>query len=183
MKIKYNNSSTFINVEFTVLNEHVCYVIGTNVKSNSGFKAYEDDGTLLGDWSDYKYVYRILDNGIQYSNDGSQYEEPTEDVAFKVTHIETDQAFPDSINVTLQNNVGSERVIVLTKANDYELLVTNLPIFEFWHPYKADDVSGYYYVIQSNNVDYFPSQQDRIAKLEAQITYTAMMTDTLIEEE
>ena len=46
------------------------------MKNNSGFKTYRMSGEQLGDFSDYTTTYRLLDNEVQYSNDGSVWVEP-----------------------------------------------------------------------------------------------------------
>lgn len=70
IKIKYNNQETYEEVSFSKLGEHIVSLKGAT-KNNSGFKTYRMSGEQLGDFSDYTTTYRLLDDGIQYSNDGS----------------------------------------------------------------------------------------------------------------
>lgn len=46
-------------------------------ENTSGFKVYRmKDDLFLGDYSEFTTVYRITENKISYSNDGSVYVEP-----------------------------------------------------------------------------------------------------------
>ena len=75
IKIKYNNLNTFEEVIFTKLSTNVISLVGTT-ENNSGFTTYRMSGEQLGDFSDYTTTYRILDDEVQYSNDGSIWVEP-----------------------------------------------------------------------------------------------------------
>lgn len=75
IKIKYNNSNIFEEVTFTKLTTNVISLIGAT-ENNSGFKTYRMSGEQLGDFSDYITTYRILDDEVLYSNDGSAWVEP-----------------------------------------------------------------------------------------------------------
>ena len=75
IKIKYNNSNIFEEVTFSKVSNIVS--LKGSKENNSGFKTYRMSGEQLGDFSDYTTTYRILDDEIQYSNDGSVWVEPT----------------------------------------------------------------------------------------------------------
>ena len=75
IKIKYNNLNTFEEVIFLKLSDNIISLKGTT-ENNSGFKTYRLSGEQLGDFSDYTTIYRILDDEVQYSNDGSVWAEP-----------------------------------------------------------------------------------------------------------
>ena len=76
IKIKFNNKENFEDVEFS-RTEHLVTLKGITEVNNSGFKTYRMSGEQLGDFSDYTTTYRILDDEVQYSNDGSVWVEPT----------------------------------------------------------------------------------------------------------
>ena len=75
IKIKFNNSDIFHEVEFSRAKNTVT-LKGITEVNNSGFTTYRLNGEQLGDFSDYTTTYRILDNEVQYSNDGSIWVEP-----------------------------------------------------------------------------------------------------------
>lgn len=74
IKIKYNNQENFEEVTFSKIG-NIVSLKGTK-ENNSGFKTYRLSGEQLGDFSDYTTTYRLLDDEIQYSNDGSVWIEP-----------------------------------------------------------------------------------------------------------
>ena len=74
IKIKYNNQENFEEVTFSKIG-NIVSLKGTK-ENNSGFKTYRMSGEHLGDFSDYTTTYRLLDDEVQYSNDGSIWVEP-----------------------------------------------------------------------------------------------------------
>lgn len=77
IKIKINASDEIREVTFSRHSEHVIELGGITDAPTTGFTTWRMDGvTQLGDFSDYTTVYRILDNAVQLSDDGSVYVEP-----------------------------------------------------------------------------------------------------------
>ena len=76
IKIKFNDSDELLEAGFTRISDHVVELYGVT-KAPSGFTTWRMDGvTQLGDFSNYTTVYRVLDNAVQLSDDGSVYVEP-----------------------------------------------------------------------------------------------------------
>lgn len=75
IKIKFNNDNIFHEVEFS-RTENTVTLKGIIEQNSSGFCTYRLNGEQLGDFSDYRTIYKQGDNYIEYSNDGSVYEEP-----------------------------------------------------------------------------------------------------------
>lgn len=75
IKIKYNDSDIFYDVTFS-RTEHTVTLKGDIPISNSGFTTYRMNGEQLGDFIDFNTVYRVGEGFVEYSNDGSVYEEP-----------------------------------------------------------------------------------------------------------
>lgn len=117
IKIKFLDQDTLYPVSFTQDSAHICTTIGEGIPQDTcGFQTFRMNGQPLGDRSDFTTIYRILDNGIQWSNDGSVWVDPPQP-----------EPVPDPEPVAPQ-----------------------------------------------------PTQLDRV---EAQALYTALMTDTLLEDE
>ena len=77
IKIKINASDEIREVTFSRRSEHVIELGGITDAPTTGFTTWRMDGvTQLGDFSGYTTVYRILDNAVQLSDDGSVYVEP-----------------------------------------------------------------------------------------------------------
>lgn len=77
IKIKINASDEIREVTFSRRSEHVIELGGITDAPTTGFTTWRMDGvTQLGDFSGYTTIYRVLDNAVQLSNDGSVYVEP-----------------------------------------------------------------------------------------------------------
>ena len=77
IKIKINISDEIREVTFSRHSEHVIELGGIADAPTTGFTTWRMDGvTQLGDFSNYTTVYRVLDNAVQLSDDGSVYVEP-----------------------------------------------------------------------------------------------------------
>lgn len=77
IKIKFNGAIATNDVTFERINSHVVELGGITNAPTTGFSTWRMDGvTQLGDFSGYATVYRILDNAVQLSDDGSVYVEP-----------------------------------------------------------------------------------------------------------
>ena len=76
IKVKFNNSEDFVEVGFD-RTEHVVTLAGITKQNTTGFTTWRmDEVTQLGDFSDFTTVYRVLDDAVQYSDDGSVWVEP-----------------------------------------------------------------------------------------------------------
>ena len=77
IKIKFNGATDVNDVSFARINNHVVELGGIADAPKTGFTTWRMDGvTNLGDFSGYTTVYRIFDNAVQLSDDGSVYVEP-----------------------------------------------------------------------------------------------------------
>lgn len=66
-------------VEFSQISDHVIQVTGSDlpVKINGFTIARLDrEDEVMGDYSSFRTVYRTIENGVQYSDDGSEYVPP-----------------------------------------------------------------------------------------------------------
>lgn len=77
LKLRFNDSSDiFYHVEFSRVSDNIVQLVGELPKSIAGFSLYKMNGSRLGTYDEYTTIYRVLDNGYQYSNDGSIYVPP-----------------------------------------------------------------------------------------------------------
>ena len=116
IKIKYNNSNIFEEVTFSKLSDNIVSLKGTK-ENNSGFKTYRISGEQLGDFSDYTTTYRLLDDEVQYSNDGSIWVEPE-------THP-YEPTIQDQINALKKELESTDYKII--KCSECQLLGQDMP--------------------------------------------------------
>lgn len=76
MKLKYLNEENTYDVDFDKISKNIVQIIGDFPIQTDGFtlsrETYEDNW----DYSAYTTVYREVEGGVQFSNDGSVYVEP-----------------------------------------------------------------------------------------------------------
>lgn len=77
IKVKFNDMNKIFQVSFTKVSDHVVSMVGPFLPADtSGFKTYRMNGRLLGDWSGFTTIYRVIKDGVQFSDDGSTWVEP-----------------------------------------------------------------------------------------------------------
>ena len=76
LELKYLNSSENYQVNFTKKTNNICELIGNFPIKTDGFLLSREKTNDNWDYSDYTTVYRVIEGGVQFSNDGSVYVEP-----------------------------------------------------------------------------------------------------------
>lgn len=76
LKMKYIGDKKFHQVDFRNISTHITQLIGDIPVKTTGFQMFKLDGSFLGDYSAYTTVYREINGGVQFSNDGSIYVPP-----------------------------------------------------------------------------------------------------------
>lgn len=77
IKVRFNDMSAFIDyVKYEKVTDHVCKLVGNIPQDTSGFHTFLQNGEYLGDRSNYTTIYKLENNGIMFSDDGSVYVEP-----------------------------------------------------------------------------------------------------------
>ena len=74
--MSYINDKQYKDCKLIPKSDHIIEVVGLP-QTTSGFKFYLDNDMMVGDYSEFTTIYRVIDsNTIQYSNDSSIYVEP-----------------------------------------------------------------------------------------------------------
>ena len=74
--MSYINNKQYRDCKLIPKSDHIIEVVGLP-QTTSGFKFYLDNDMMVGDYSEFTTIYRVIDsNTIQYSNDSSIYVEP-----------------------------------------------------------------------------------------------------------
>lgn len=78
LNLAYIGQNKKYPVNFRIINEHIVEVIGDFPILDYGFilTRIGDSNAFIGDYSLYGTVYRLLENGAQFSDDGSEYIPP-----------------------------------------------------------------------------------------------------------
>lgn len=76
LEMKYIGEDTVYQVSFRNLSSHVCELIGDFPAQAKGFALSRIGKDDHWDYSSYTTIYRQLENGAQFSNDGSVYVPP-----------------------------------------------------------------------------------------------------------
>lgn len=85
LTLKYAGEKTGYEVSFKSVNEHIIQITGYFPVKQKGFLLYRDGvDEPLGDYTDYKTVYREVEHGAQFSDDESVYTVPLAKVTFVV---------------------------------------------------------------------------------------------------
>lgn len=76
LELKYLNSNEIYQVNFSQRANNICELIGDFPIRTDGFLLSRKNMDDIWDYSDYTTVYREIEGGVQFSNDGSVYLEP-----------------------------------------------------------------------------------------------------------
>ena len=76
LKMKYIGDMESHLVDFRNLSSNIAQLSGDIPVNTTGFNMFKLDGSYLGDYSAYTTVYREIEGGVQFSNDGSVYVPP-----------------------------------------------------------------------------------------------------------
>lgn len=177
IRIMFVNETDYRDVAFTRTSEHVVTLRGDvlllNNPNTAGFYTYKKSAdVLLGDFTKYTTVYRIADDFIQYSDDGSVWEappEPTRDIVISVQWDDTanaDGVRPNSVTVTIDNTDE----LVFTEENDWRVVVSKVPTSRNVTITAAEAVEDYTTTICGTSVIYHHEYVDPTPSLEERVT-------------
>lgn len=84
LNLQYVNEKTYYQVNFKYLSENIVQITGDFPIKTKGFKLSRigSPEVIIGNYADYKTVYKEIENGSMFSNDGSVYVEPLKVVTF-----------------------------------------------------------------------------------------------------
>lgn len=74
--LRYKNEETLYNVGFDVWDTHHVHLTGNFPVKTKGFDLFNSKNIFLGEYYEYVTVYKSLETGVIFSNDGSVYVEP-----------------------------------------------------------------------------------------------------------
>lgn len=119
---KFGNSSKEYPIEFIYHSANVVELLGYVGSNRSGFNLYSIDGAHIGDYSDFKTVYRNQEKSTWFSNDGSHYIPPKKDVTVAImwNDSENPDYRPESVDVSVVVNGKLFDTQTLSEENDWK---------------------------------------------------------------
>lgn len=166
IKIKFNDSDSFIEA-IVSKDEHIATLKGTIPTNESGFKAYSHNDVLIGDYSDFKTIYRVLSDGVQFSNDGSIWVEPTRDVTITIVWDDAEDAEglrPSDVGLAV-NGVAT----IITEADNWVKVYPDIKESETVIVTSAENVDKYDKTINGTSVTYHHDYVDPTPTLEERV--------------
>ena len=76
MKIQYNNDNSTYEIDFKKVSKNIVEITGDFPAKECGFTLSRETHEDNWDYSAFTTVYKEVENGCQFSNDGSVYVEP-----------------------------------------------------------------------------------------------------------
>lgn len=135
-------------VEFSRISPHVVQVKGSRlIRSESGFFLSRLNHNDHWDYWMYRTIYRVLDDGLQFSDDGSVYVEPlpptkTVVVAVEWNGVNPDVPRPKSVSVKVSVNGTRVETIVLSDSNNWQKTYLGVPMDDVY-TVEEEEIIGY----------------------------------------
>lgn len=163
IELKYLGDDVSYPVSFSWIHyDNVVQVLGDLPVKETGFELSRSGFEDHADYSDFTTVYRTLDNGIQFSNDGSHYIPPTKNVVIKAMWDDADnrkELRPDSITVTVFKNSEEYETKELRADNDYTFIYENV-LASDTYSIETDDIEYYQKSFKGTTVSFALNVKD-----------------------
>ena len=169
LSLNYVGEYDSYEVEFD-RNEHVVTLKGDFPIKTTGFYLSQLGKINDLDYTAFKTVYRVIAGGVQFSDDGSVWVEPTRDVTVQAVwddHANIEGLRPESAAITVNGKV------VMLEADAWSITYENIKESEVIEVTDAADIAGYDKTINDTTVVYHheyldptPSLEERVNDLE-----------------
>lgn len=211
LSLRYLNKKAIYKISFSKISQNVVQILGDIPIKTNGFMLSKDDGKVWnGNYSDYTTVYREVEGGVQFSNDGSTWVEPKPPEPYVPTLEEVQETKVAEMNavqqsiieagVTVKLSDGSEEHFTLTEKDQLSLfgLKDGVNDGEEKLPWHVDDESIHccYYTPEDTrtitttakrfvifHVTYFRDLRIYIRSLQTKEEVEAITYGTMIPEE
>lgn len=113
MQLQYQNDNSIYEVEFKKINKNVVQITGYFQVKTTGFTLSRPDMNDNWNYSSFTTVYREVEGGVQFSNDGSVYVEP---------EIMEPKESTEEENKTVEIQVEITQLKAELAASDYKII-------------------------------------------------------------
>lgn len=156
MKLIYVDTSIYYDVDVMAILPDVIQVTGPKlIMKESGFILIDEEENEY-DYSEYSTLYRTVEGGFQYSNDGSIWVEPTKSVTVEINwndNEDYEKVRPKSVKVEVLDGETSIGTVTLNSKNNWTKVYDNVPES---HEYNvnAPEVDHYMLNIRGTLINY-----------------------------
>lgn len=179
MKLTYIGESILYDVTITAITPNIVQALGNSlIPRESGFMLTDNDGNEY-DYSMYKTIYRPVEGGYQFSNDGEIWVEPTTTVTVQIVWNDSDDVKgirPSSVKVSVFDNETPIGTVTLNAKNNWTKVYENVPESHLY-TVTAPDYDGYDQNIVDTTI-YYSYKQAYEPTVEEQLEE---ITDMLID--
>ena len=183
IKIKFNEIEKPINVSFSMQN-NIITLTGNVPQNTSGFVAYTINDIVLGDYSDFTTIYRVLPDAVQFSNDGSVWVPPKKNVLIAASWDDGNdvkEIRPAEIAIDILLNGEKDKSIKLNSSMGWQYELTNV-LESDEYTINVEDVTDYSYLINGTSVVYkteYP--QPEVLTVDDVAIAVAELTDVVVQ--
>ena len=183
IKIKFNEIEKPINVSFSIQN-NIITLTGNVPKNTSGFIAYTVNDIVLGDYSDFTTIYRVLPDAVQFSNDGSVWVPPKKNVLIAASWDDGNDVKgirPAEVAIDILLNGEKYESIKLNSSMGWQYELTNV-LESDEYTINVEDVTDYSYLINGTSVVYkteYP--QPEVLTVDDVAIAVAELTDVVVQ--
>ena len=183
IKIKFNEIEKPINVSFS-MQDNIITLTGNVPQNTSGFIAYTVNDIVLGDYSEYTTIYRVLPDAVQFSNDGSVWVLPKKNVLIAASWDDGDDVKgirPAEIVIDILLNGEKDKSIKLNSSMGWQYELTNV-LESDEYTINVEDVTDYSYLINGTSVVYkteYP--QPEVLTVDDVAIAVAELTDVVVQ--
>ena len=183
IKIKFNEIEKPINVSFS-MQDNIITLTGNVPQNTSGFIAYTVNDIVLGDYSEYTTIYRVLPDAVQFSNDGSVWVPPKKDVLITVGWNDGDDVKgirPSEVFINILRNGEKDKSIYLNSSMGWQYELTNV-LESDEYTINVEDVTDYSYSINGTSVVYTTEYpQPEVLTVDDVAIAVAELTDVVVQ--
>ena len=183
IKIKFNEIEKPINVSFS-MQDNIITLTGNVPQNTSGFIAYTVNDIVLGDYSEYTTIYRVLPDAVQFSNDGSVWVPPRKNVLITVGWDDGDDVKgirPAEIAIDILLNGEKDKSIKLNSSMGWQYELTNV-LESDEYTINVEDVTDYSYSINGTSVVYTTEYpQPEVLTVDDVAIAVAELTDVVVQ--
>lgn len=183
IKIKFNEIEKPINVSFSMQN-NIITLTGNVPQNTSGFIAYTVNDIVLGDYSEYTTIYRVLPDAVQFSNDGSVWVPPKKNVLIAASWDDGNDVKgirPAEVAIDILLNGEKYKSIKLNSSMGWQYELTNV-LESDEYTINVEDVTDYSYLINGTSVVYkteYP--QPEVLTVDDVAIAVAELTDVVVQ--